>query len=294
MWFDDILGERKEEKPIVSKLDTSEVTLPPLLTSIVFGCEGNFRWFAVFVSTCSTSPAKCCWSRRYATGAWSVQLLEELLRGITPVVSLNQVCSHQKHSVSGWVGAWRKWKSRLPGKSSREIVTIPDVPAAKARFPAAAWKKASLCCCPRHSDDVKNKKFQQFMTEFLRFAFHWLHQWLHWLSELTEEKGAVQWISRHELSCAISNRGTRERGLVNMQLPEIIENVEGSSIILHGFSFSDASQRVKVSRTFCGVQTIYQAVRSSLEAVSEKTNKLEIAILVWVPPQCVALYSQFL
>jgi len=104
----------------------------------------------------------------------------------------------------------------------------------------------------------------------------------------------VQWISRHELSCAISNRGTRERGLVNMQLPEIIENVEGSSIILHGFSFSDASQRVKVSRTFCGVQTIYQAVRSSLEAVSEKTNKLEIAILVWVPPQCVALYSQFL
>ena len=33
MWFDDILGERKEEKPIVSKLDTSEVTLPPLLTA---------------------------------------------------------------------------------------------------------------------------------------------------------------------------------------------------------------------------------------------------------------------
>ena len=33
MWFDDILGERKEEKPIVSKLNTSEVTLPPLLTA---------------------------------------------------------------------------------------------------------------------------------------------------------------------------------------------------------------------------------------------------------------------
>ena len=94
------------------------------------------------------------------------------------------------------------------------------------------------------------------------------------------------------LLCYIKSWDSGEGACKHAPAGNHIGNVEGSSMILHGFSFSDASQRAQVSDILWRAN--HQAVWSSLEAVSAKTNKLESAILVRMPPQCVALYSQLL